>query len=230
VRVIIVEDEVNLARGLAFNLEREGLETTSVATGEEALEQYEEFDLMILDVGLPGMDGFEVLRRVRAQDERYPVLMLTARAAEEDRVEGLTLGADDYIAKPFSLKELLLRVKAKLKQVSWYAGAPRQGTVTFGEASFDLDRQLAQRADETSKVTVREQALVRFFLDNPERVVSRRELLREVWGYSEEMESRTPDTFMARLRKLVEPDPAKPRFLVSVRGQGYKFLPDGVER
>lgn len=227
-RVLIVEDEANLARGLVFNLQRQGLEADCVESGEIALEQYQSYDLMVLDVGLPGIDGFEVLRRVRVEDERFPVLILTARAAEDDRIEGLSLGADDYITKPFSLKEFLLRVQGKLKQVSWYSGAARQGKIQVGLAVFDFDNQTVRCGDQELKITVREEGLVRYFLDNPDRVVTRQELLQHVWGYSADATSRTPDTFVARLRKIVERDASNPQFIVSVRGKGYKFLQEGL--
>ncbi|MBN2358900.1 MAG: response regulator transcription factor [Deltaproteobacteria bacterium] len=227
-RVLIAEDEINLAQGLCFNLEQEGLEVHSVISGEEALAQYAAYDLLVLDIGLPGIDGFEVLRRIREHDERFPVIVLTARAAEDDRVAGLALGADDYITKPFSLKEFLLRVRGKLRQVGWYTGSGRHGPVKVGAALFDLDRQTVTREGREERTTVREQALVQYFLDHPNQALSRDDLLREVWGYTAGTASRTPDTFVARLRKLVEVDPANPRHIVSVRGKGYLFSPDGT--
>jgi DNA-binding response OmpR family regulator len=227
VRVLIAEDEINLARGLCFNLEQEGLEVSSVGSGEEALEQYAGFDLLVLDIGLPGIDGFEVLRRIRERDERFPVIVLTARAAEDDRVAGLALGADDYITKPFSLKEFLLRVHGKLKQVGWYASSSRREPVQVGAATFDFDRQTVTRDGHEERTTVREQVLVQYFLDHPNLAISREDLLSQVWGYAPGTASRTPDTFVARLRKLIELDPANPRHIQSVRGKGYLFSPDG---
>jgi len=228
VRVLIAEDEVNLARGLCFNLEQEGLEVSSVGSGEEALEQYAAYDLLVLDIGLPGIDGFEVLRRIRERDERFPVIVLTARAAEDDRVAGLALGADDYITKPFSLKEFLLRVNGKLKQVGWYTSSGRREPIKVGAALFDFERQTVTRDAHEERTTVREQALVQFFLDHPDQAISREDLLSKVWGYAPGTASRTPDTFVARLRKLIEVDPASPRHIVSVRGKGYLFSPAGT--
>jgi DNA-binding response OmpR family regulator len=223
VRVLVVEDEQHLARGLAFNLQREGIEVTCVGSGREALACYDQHDLAILDLGLPDMDGLEVLRRVRGEDPRFPVIVLTARGNEEERVAGLSLGADDYVTKPFSLRELMLRVKNKLRQVQWYDRATSGGSFTLGEAVFDLQRQVVVRGGEELRLTLREAALARYFADNPERAISREELLKEVWGYVEGTASRTVDTFVARLRKVIEPDAANPVHIRSVRGRGYLF-------
>ncbi|MFH1809242.1 MAG: response regulator transcription factor [Pseudomonadota bacterium] len=224
-RILVVEDEQHLARGLSFNLEREGLEVSCVDSGAEALSCYSQYDLMILDLGLPDMDGLDVLRRVRDEDVRFPVIVLTARGGEEDRVTGLSLGADDYVNKPFSLRELMLRVTGKLKQVQWYQRATSGGQFSLGCAVFDLDRQVALRDGAELRLTMREAALARYFVDNPDRAISRDELLKEVWGYAEGTASRTVDTFVARLRKLVEPDPATPAVILSVRGRGYMLAP-----
>jgi DNA-binding response OmpR family regulator len=227
VRVLIVEDEQHLARGLAFNLQREELEVTCVDSGRKALAEYDKHDLMILDLGLPDIDGLEVLRRVRDEDPRFPVIVLTARGGEEDRIHGLSLGADDYVAKPFSLRELMLRVTNKLRQVRWYDRATTGGSFALGAATFDLDRQVVARDGQEHRLTLREAALARYFSDNAERAIPREELLREVWGYVEGTASRTVDTFVARLRKLIEPDPGTPAYIISVRGRGYMYRASG---
>jgi DNA-binding response OmpR family regulator len=225
-RVLIVEDELNLARGLIFNLQRIDIEAEHVSSGEEALQRFSEFDLMVLDLGLPGIDGFEVLKQLRRHDERYPVIVLTARASEDDRIQGLALGADDYVIKPFSLQELLLRIQGKLKRSRWYRhdGAEH---AQIGAANIDFSQNRARRNDEEIVLTEREAALCRFLLANPDRVISREELLTEVWGYAEGTSSRTVDTFIARLRKLVEPDVSTPCYIVSVRGTGYMYKAEG---
>lgn len=225
-RVLIVEDELNLAKGLIFNLQHLNIQAEYVSSGEEALQRFADFDLMVLDLGLPGIDGFEVLKQMRLRDERFPVIVLTARASEDDRVRGLALGADDYVVKPFSLKELLLRIQGKLKRSRWYRhdGAEH---ATMGAAHIDFSQHRARRDALEIVLTEREAALCRFLLANPDRVISREELLTDVWGYAEGTASRTVDTFIARLRKLVEPELSTPVFIISVRGAGYMFQASG---
>lgn len=226
-KVLIIEDEANLARGLQFNLELEGFETRIAGSVEEALPIYAEFDLLILDIMLPGADGLTLLKRVRQDDPRLPVLILSAKAAEEDLLAGLGAGADDYMTKPFSLSELLLRVKRMLERRAWYIAetATKGGAYTFGEYSIDFAAQNAQSNKGTTKLTTYECAVMRYLIENSERAVSREELLKNVWGYTVAPETRTVDAFIARLRKLFEPDPQKPVHLLSIRDVGYRFYP-----
>lgn len=228
-RILIVEDEANLARGLQFNLELEGFETRIAGSVEEALPLYAEFDMLILDIMLPGADGLTLLKRVRQDDPRLPVLILSAKSAEEDLLAGLGAGADDYMTKPFSLSELLLRVKRMLERRAWYmAQAEAKGGLSvyaFGDYSIDFALQIAQSNKGQTKLTTYECAVMRYLIDNQERAVSRDELLTKVWGYAVAPETRTVDAFIARLRKLFEPDPQKPVHLLSIRDVGYRFSP-----
>jgi two-component system, OmpR family, alkaline phosphatase synthesis response regulator PhoP len=227
-RILLVEDETNLARSLRFNLEQEGYEVQSTPNGKEAVEWQEKqkFDLIILDVMIEGMDGFEVARRVRRQDQKLPILMLTARSSEQDRVQGFELGADDYIAKPFHLKELLLRVQRMLQRTKWYAekNRPPSDIMVAGyKVSLETLRGAGPRGE--IQITVLEAELLAALTAEPRRVLSRAELLERVWGYHSEVESRTVDNFIGRLRKYFEEEPDQPRHFVSVRGRGYMYVP-----
>ncbi|GAB4257362.1 MAG: response regulator transcription factor [Deferrisomatales bacterium] len=229
-RVLLVEDEPHIARGIAFNLEREGIEVVAVETGEAALEELRRrpFALVILDVMLPGMDGLRVCRAIRKVDARLPVLLLTALSEEEDRIAGLQEGADDYLTKPFSLRELLLRVQGMLRRSTWYRPSARPGQpVRFGDNVVDLERGEARTPAGPVSLTELETRMLRTFLDHEGEVLSRAQLLRWVWGVSPDTETRTLDNFMVRLRKYFEPDPSRPRFFLTVRGKGYRFVGDG---
>ena len=227
-RILLVEDETNLARSLQFNLEQEGYEVRSTPNGKQAVEwqQQEKFDLIILDVMIEGMDGFEVARRVRREDQKLPILMLTARSTEQDRIQGLELGADDYIAKPFHLRELLLRVQRMLQRTKWYAEKnrpPSEITVAGYKVSLETLKAMGPRGE--IQITVLEADLLAALTAEPERVLSRSELLERVWGYHSDVESRTVDNFIGRLRKYFEEEPDQPRHFISVRGRGYMYLP-----
>jgi two-component system, OmpR family, alkaline phosphatase synthesis response regulator PhoP len=227
-RILLVEDETNLARSLQFNLEQEGYEVRSTPNGMEAVQwlQEHEFDLIILDVMIEGMDGFEVARRVRRGDQKLPILMLTARSTEQDRIQGLELGADDYLAKPFHLRELLLRVQRMLQRTKWYAekDRPPQEIVVAGyKVSLETLRALGPRGE--IQMTALEADLLAALTSEPKRVLSRSELLERVWGYHSDVESRTVDNFIGRLRKYFEKEPDNPRHFISVRGRGYMYEP-----
>ena len=226
-RVLIVEDEENLARGLQFNLELDGHLPKIAGSVEEALPLYKDFDLLILDIMLPGADGLTLLKRVRQDDPRLPVLILSARSAESDLLAGLSAGADDYMTKPFSLSELLLRIKRMLERRAWYAqeAATKGGDYAFGPYRLDFATQTAQSNRGEVRLTTYECAVMRYLIENQERAVSREELLKNVWGYNVAPETRTVDAFIARLRKLFEPDPQKPTHLRSIRDVGYRFYP-----
>ena len=228
IRILLVEDEVNLARPLQFNLEQEGYEVRSTPNGREALEwlSSEHFDLIILDVMIEEMDGFEVARRVRRRDQRLPILMLTARGADQDRVQGLELGADDYMVKPFHLRELLLRVQRMLQRSNWYVdGKRRPREITVVGYTIDLEKLQGNGPRGELQITALEAELLAALTAEPNRVLSRAELLERVWGYSSEAESRTVDNFIVRLRKYFEEEPDQPRHFISVRGRGYMYVP-----
>lgn len=229
--ILLVEDEPNIARGIVYNLEEEGFRVTHVLTGEEALEHAREetFTLVVLDLMLPRMSGLEVCRRLRLQDSRLPILILTARSQEEDRVKGLSAGADDYLTKPFSLEEFLLRVKGMLRRSAWYRpGANKEGRFAFGESEVDLKERTATTPRGTIPLTDLEVRMLRLFFRREGEVLSRTELLESVWGMAPDAETRTLDNFIVRLRKYFEPDPARPVHFLTVRGRGYKFVRGGT--
>ncbi|MDT8423221.1 MAG: response regulator transcription factor [Desulfuromonadales bacterium] len=227
--ILLVEDEPNIACGLIYNLEAEGFQVTHVKTGEEALSvPTGDVALVILDLMLPGIDGFEVCRQLRAIDPRLPILMLTARGAEVDRVEGLKAGADDYLAKPFSLDEFLLRVEGMLRRSEWYRPADSaQTTYVFGGNTVHLHEQRAETAAGEIVLTELEVRMLDYFIRNEGRIVERKQLLKAVWGVSPDTETRTLDNFVVRLRRYFEADPATPIHFQTVRGRGYRFVRAG---
>lgn len=225
-KILLVEDEKNLAEGLAYNLRCEGYETAIAPDGEEALRLFDEgpWDLVILDLMLPCMDGLEVARRIRRKDVQIPVLILTARGREEDRISGLASGADDYLTKPFHLRELLLRIQGMLRRRSWYRTVPAGKLYSFGKdcwVDFSLRRASGPRG--VRELTEKEFGILKLLIEREGETVTREELLATVWGYSPEMETRTVDNFIRRLRTYFEPDPSRPRHILSVRGRGYRF-------
>ncbi len=228
VRLLVVEDDEHLARGLCRNLEMEGCHATSVGTGEAALEALADPatmpDLVILDIMLPGIDGLEVCRRLRADGNNIPILFLTARGSDADRILGLRLGADDYLTKPFVVEELVLRLRGILRRAAWSGSPSRTGTeVEIVPCRVDLSTMRASSLTGEVSLTEREVMLVRFFAENEGRVLSRGELLETVWGYTFDTATRTLDTFVHRLRKLFEADPRHPQHFHTVRGVGYRF-------
>jgi len=230
-KVLVVEDERHIAAGLKLNFELEGYDVHVAASGREAsglLVNAGPFDVIILDVMLPDMDGFALCRRLRDSGDFTPVLMLTARDATDDRVRGLEAGADDYITKPFELAELLARVRSMLRRQTWAQESQGEETsvLHFGQAKVDFERQEARVADEDVKLTRLEFDLLAYLSKNPGKVCSRAELQAEVWQLENYPNTRTVDNFILRLRKQFEPDPSNPRYFVSVRGSGYKFVPD----
>ncbi|MEZ4454759.1 MAG: response regulator transcription factor [Nannocystaceae bacterium] len=230
-RFLVVEDEHHLAAGLKLNFEIEGYAVDVAATARQAAEllvQQGPHDLIILDVMLPDTDGITFCRRLREAGNFTPVLMLTAMGSTDDRVAGLEAGADDYLAKPFDLGELLARVRSLLRRRGWERsqGAEASGTIyAFGDARIDFERcQATMRGDEV-KLTRLELDLLRYFADNPERVLSRQELQEQVWKLANYPNSRMVDNFLMRLRRHFEADPSAPVHFVSVRGAGYRFVP-----
>ena len=240
-RLLVVEDERAIAEGLRFNFEQEGYAVTVAADGAVALRAFadgkqrnEPFDAIVLDLMLPGMSGYDICRSIRATDAAVPVLMLSARTLTEDKVGGFEAGADQYLTKPFVLPELLARVRAMLSRPRppGEARGDRPEPVTaFGDVRVDFDAfKLTTDRDgalSTRDLTTQEAALMRLFAENPGRVLPRQEILRRVWPPDADVTPRTIDNFVLRLRRMVEPDPARPRHIVSVRGTGYRFEPDG---
>lgn len=229
--VLVVEDEESMAEGLVYNLGEEGYRVTLAKDGAKALEVYRagSFDLIILDVMLPYRDGFEVARAIRDSSPQLPILFLTAASAQDDKIHGLKLGADDYMTKPFHLEELLLRVRGILKRHRWYSHDELyEGTLTFGPNSVDFTTLSCRHGNRAFTLTPREAKLLKYLWQRAGKIVSRAELLRGVWNEQGEVETRTIDNFILRLRKLFEPHPARPVYIVSVRGAGYRFVPDQV--
>lgn len=223
--ILLVEDEIHLARGICYNLEQEEYRVSHVESGEEALERlaYERFSLVILDVMLPGMDGFGVCRRIREMDGRVPILILTARVNEGDRITGLASGADDYLTKPFSLDEFLLRVGGMLRRSAWYRPEPVEEGYRFGDNEVYLLSYRARTAQGEIDLTDLEVRVLTLFFQNEGVALTRAELLEKVWGYAADAETRTLDNFIVRLRKYFEPDPSDPVYFQTVRGIGYRF-------
>lgn len=229
-RILVVEDEAHLAEGLQFNLEAEGHEVVLAPDGPTALERLlgggGGFDLVLLDLMLPGLSGFEVLRRMRAAGALVPVLVLTAKDETPDLVRGLEEGADDYLTKPFHLDELLARVRGLLRRRRWdgaqepAAAAPLQ----IGVATVHFDRFELETPQGPIRLTTREVGLLRALADREGEAVTRGELLEEVWGLRPDTRTRVVDSFVVRLRRYIEPDPSRPRHIVSVRGHGYRLV------
>jgi DNA-binding response OmpR family regulator len=226
-RVLIVEDERAVARGLEYGLGKEGFKTLWAANGQQALDLARSRDphLILLDIRLPDVSGWDVCRQLRAEGKRQPILMLTACDEETDKVLGLELGADDYVVKPYSLREVISRVRALLRRAyGELAMASDDGRLTFGDTTLDLERLQAYRGSQLVYLTPTEFRLLRYLASNPDRPFSRSELIQAVWGYDSEVGcDRTVDVHIRHLREKLEEDPAQPRWLVTVRGIGYKF-------
>jgi DNA-binding response OmpR family regulator len=226
-RILIVEDERAVARGLEYGLGSEGFTVLLAETGRQALDLARDRDphLILLDVRLPDLSGFDVCRQLRAEGMRQPILVLTARDEEADKVLGLELGADDYVVKPYSLRELVSRIRAHLRRAyGELAALSTGGRLRCGELEVDLERLQVRRRGELIDLTPTEFRLLRYLVRNPGRPFSRGELIEAVWGYAADIGSdRTVDVHIRHLREKLEDDPANPRWLVTVRGVGYKF-------
>jgi DNA-binding response OmpR family regulator len=242
-RVLVVEDEIHLAQGLCFNLEAEGYAAEVVGDGEAAtdrlLTKKEKFDAIVLDIMLPGKDGFSVVSELRAARNYVPVLMLTARGRPEDVLKGFASGADDYLAKPFELSILLARLQGLLRRSQWTRGqhppaagetkGDANGTGDFGKFSFsgktiDFGSLELRSGETTIHLTLMESELLRHLVRNDGKIVSRKQILEEVWGLHEDTDTRAIDNFVVRLRRYLEDDPGHPRHLLTVRGVGYRFV------
>ena len=227
-RILIVEDEPSILMALEDDLTREGYVVLTAADGQTGLRtaKREQPDLIMLDVMLPGMDGFEVCRRIREEGLRMPILMLTAKSQEVDKVLGLELGADDYVTKPFSPREIQARVKALLRRVRLGAGSDLAEEVDwfqFGEVEVDFRKYEACKCGEVVGLTRQEFELLRYLIRHRDGAVSRFDILQDVWGSPGTVFQRTVDTHVANLRRKLESDPSRPRHIVSVRGVGYRF-------
>ena len=227
IRILIVEDEEAIRTGLRDVLVFHGYELDCAADGNEGLDKAlsGSFDLILLDIMLPGMDGFEICNRIRSQDRDQPIIMLTARSSDEDIIQGLSLGADDYVAKPFSVAQLVLRVQAVLRRSR--IGVEMDNQLRLGDGIEIDSRNLSgRRGEQALSFTRREVEILQYLKANSERPVSREELLTRVWGYAKnlQLETRTVDIHIAKLRRKIEPDPAQPRYLLTVRGAGYRLL------
>ena len=226
-RVLIVEDEHNLAEGLRFNLEAEGYDADVVDTGEAALARLigtarTPYDLVVLDVMLPGKDGFAVVAELRAARQFVPVLMLTARGRPEDVLKGFAAGADDYLPKPTELAILIARIGGLLRRTGWLRRAPDQ--FEFAGKTIDFDTLELRGGDRTLPLTLMEANLLRYLIAHEGKAVSRKAMLEEVWGVSEDTDTRAIDNFIVRLRRYIEREPARPRHLLTMRGVGYRFV------
>jgi DNA-binding response OmpR family regulator len=245
--VLVVEDEQHLADGLRFNLEAEGYTVDTVSNGEEALslllEGEQPFDAVVLDVMLPGKDGFTVATELRASGQFVPVLMLTARGRPEDVLRGFESGADDYLPKPFELSVFMARLNALLRRREWFrrdqaeTGRPSGDLVTDGvgrgsaEEVFKIDGKTIdlgalelRTPEQTVRLTLMEVQLLRYLIKHEGKVVSRKAMLEDVWGVHEDTDTRAIDNFIVRLRKYLEDEPTQPRHLLTVRGVGYRFV------
>ncbi|PWT87508.1 MAG: DNA-binding response regulator [Blastocatellia bacterium] len=239
-RVLIVEDEKHLADGLRYNLEAEGYNVEAVADAESALpllmDQQKTYDAVVLDVMLPGMNGFTLATQLRASGQFVPILMLTARGSADDVLKGFEAGADDYLAKPFDLSVLLARINALLRRREWFqqhiTGEKRTGTAAapgpdifqFDGKTIDFKALELHSGPQTVHLTVMEADLLRYLIKHDGKIVSRSAILNDVWGLREDTDTRAIDNFIVRLRKYLEDEPSRPRHLLTVRGVGYRFV------
>ncbi len=223
-RILIIEDEPAMVAGLRDNFEYEGYEVISAGDGEKGLERAlaDDPDLVVLDVMMPRMSGLEVCKQVKARRPAVPIIMLTARSQEIDKVVGLELGADDYVTKPFSIRELMARVKAVLRRVSAQARVPE--IYRFSDVEVDIRGNEVRRAGKPVAMSAKEFALLTYFISHPAETLSRDRLLDAVWGYENYPNTRTVDTHIVHLRQKLEPNPEAPRFILTIHGSGYKFL------
>jgi len=233
-RILVVEDEKHIAEGLRLNLSLQGYDVLVAPDGVKALQQLKKFypDLVVLDIMLPGIDGYSVLRSIRVENDRLPVLILSAKGAPDDKVKGFSFGTDDYLVKPFDLEEFLLRVKRLLTRVAWNVDPDNDDegkkssipkTYVFGDNEIDFKTSVARRKDTSISLTEQEVRLLKLFIQNRGKPLSRNRLLEIGWGYTGRTETRTVDNFIVRFRKYFEDDPKMPRYFKSIRSVGYVF-------
>jgi two-component system OmpR family response regulator len=239
-RILVVEDETHLAQGLKYNLEAEGYKVSLADTGTTALRLLENdshaYDLLILDLMLPGVSGYTICEKLRSIDDTLPVLILSARSLSEDRTRGFDVGANQYLTKPFDLDELLARVRNLLRLHPRKEPSQKNKTLSskvdqilFGRASVNFETYQVTVEGRDVKLTHKELSLLRYFVENQGRVISRQELLTEVWDVSGEMQTRSVDQFLLRLRKTFEVDPANPKHFLTIRDAGYRFIANPAE-
>jgi two-component system, OmpR family, alkaline phosphatase synthesis response regulator PhoP len=225
--ILLVEDELHLAQGLRFNLEAEGYTVDLVDNGETAVEHAlhppGRFDLIVLDVMLPGKDGFAVVSELRAQSQFVPVLMLTARGRPEDVLQGFAAGADDYLTKPFELSILIARINSLLRRKQWMR-PPTGDRFVFGTRTIDFENMEILVGDRKMPLTLMEANLLRYMIRNEGKTISRKSILEDVWGVREDTDTRAIDNFVVRLRRYIEDDASAPKHLQTVRGVGYRFV------
>lgn len=229
-KVLVVDDEINIVNIISYNLKKEGYDVYTANDGEKGLELAKTVqpDLILLDIMMPGMDGFEVCRKVRTT-LNMPIIMLTARADEVDKVVGLEMGADDYVTKPFSNIELMARVKAHLRRKNFDVNAKSRNILDVGEIQIDQDRYEVRKRGEVAEITVREFELMQFLASQKGQVFTRETLLSKVWGYEYFGDVRTVDVTIRRLREKIEDDPSNPKYIITKRGVGYYFESEGEE-
>ena len=222
--VLVVEDEPQMRALLTDNLEFEGYHVTAVESAEAAVAEVERgpVSLVLLDLMLPGMSGFALCERLRTEGQRVPIIILTARTHEQDRIRGLDLGADDYVSKPFSVRELMARVRAQVRRDDWRSETGPE--FTFGDVKVNVRQRLVTRKGRHVALSAREFELLRYLIAHRNEVVSREQLLRDVWGYHQLSVTRTVDNYVAKLRNQLEPKPHEPRYIVTVHGSGYQLL------
>jgi len=224
-KILIIEDEEALVKGLRLNLKDEGYQVAWASDGEQGLEQVfkEKPDLILLDIMLPKKDGLEICRELREKKIGIPIIMLTAKGEEIDKVVGLEIGADDYITKPFSVRELLARIKAHLRREERESRSIPD-IFTFGDVEIDFNHLKVKRKDREWNLTSLEAEILKYFISRPGEVVKRDDLLDKIWGYERFPTTRTIDNHILKLRKKIEEDPARPRHILSVYGEGYRFV------
>jgi len=232
--ILVVEDELHLATGIQYNLEAEGYRVTTFREGPEALQAIQgdpgSVDLLVLDLMLPGMSGYDICENIRRSGYEFPVLILSARTLPEDRTRGFEVGANQYLMKPFDLKEFISRVKNLLSQQRpGRRLAEGSRKFSFTGATIDFDTHEVAVGGRAVKMTPLELRLLKYFVDNQGRVISRSELLEKVWDTSGHLNTRAPDQFIRRLRKIFEPDPAHPRHFLTIRDAGYRFVAQGQQ-
>jgi len=227
-RILVVEDEAHIADGLRFNLEAEGHEVDIDGDGQQALDRLlgnrSRYDAVVLDVMLPGKNGFQVVKKLRDEGHYVPVLMLTARSRPEDVLHGFESGADDYLPKPFELQILMARLRGLLRRKEWLSQEHEHDTITFAGKTLDLEALELKVGDKKYQLTQMECDLLRYLVKNPGKAISRKAILEDVWDLHEDTDTRAIDNFIVRLRRYIEVDPTKPKHLVTVRGVGYKFV------
>ncbi|BDU74580.1 response regulator transcription factor [Mesoterricola silvestris] len=231
-KILLVEDELSLAEGIKLNLELEGLPCTWVTRGDDALKRIlaGQYELVILDVMLPGMDGFTVCQKVREAKNYTPILFLTAKNTEDDRVRGFETGGDDYLGKPFQVTELLLRIRAILRREDWYRNRSLGGRQRFGEFWVDFENFCGEGPQGPFVLGVKECMILKLLMEQSGQVVSRTDILDKVWGEETYPTTRTVDNFIVRIRRAMERDPHAPRWVHTVRSVGYLFDPEGTPR